>query len=80
VTRREEKSGLSRQPGYWPQWRGPNRNSVSTETGLLKEWPKEGPPLVWQVEGIGMGIASLVVAGGQIYTQGYIKDSLRFQV
>ena len=32
----------------WPQWRGPQRNGVSSETGLLKEWPKEGPRLVWQ--------------------------------
>ena len=30
----------------WPQWQGPERNAISKETGLLKEWPKDGPPLV----------------------------------
>ncbi len=29
--------------GDWPQWRGPNRDGISKETGLLKEWPKDGP-------------------------------------
>jgi hypothetical protein len=29
----------------WPQWQGPDRNAVSKETGLLKEWPKDGPSL-----------------------------------
>ena len=31
----------------WPQWRGPDRNGISPETGLLKTWPKAGPPLAW---------------------------------
>jgi hypothetical protein len=35
-----------RAPGHWPQWRGPGRTNVSLETGLLKNWPKDGPPLV----------------------------------
>jgi len=38
--------------GHWPQWRGPNRDNVSTETELLKEWPEDGPPLVWRAEGL----------------------------
>ena len=54
--------------GHWPQWRGPNRDNVSTETGLLKEWPEGGPPLVWRAEGIGEGIASVAVAGGRLFT------------
>ena len=33
----------------WPQWRGPNRDGISRETGLLQAWPKTGPPLVWTV-------------------------------
>ena len=32
----------------WPQWRGPNRDGISKETGLLKQWPADGPPLVWK--------------------------------
>jgi outer membrane protein assembly factor BamB len=58
----------------WPQWRGPNRDNVSAEVGLLKEWPEGGPPLVWRVEGIGTGIASIAVREGTIYALGYIGD------
>ena len=31
----------------WPQWRGPARDGTSRERGLLRQWPKEGPPLAW---------------------------------
>src|SRR5436190_23876437 len=51
----------------WPQWRGPNRDGCSSETGLLKEWPKEGPKLLWQVKGLGNGYATPSVAGGRVY-------------
>jgi outer membrane protein assembly factor BamB len=57
--------------GHWPQWRGPKRNNASTETGLLKQWPEGGPPLLWKVLGLGEGIASVSIAGGRIYTLGY---------
>jgi outer membrane protein assembly factor BamB len=56
--------------GHWPQWRGPKRDNVSTETGLLTEWPEAGPPLVWQVKGLGEGIHPVSVADGRIYTLG----------
>ena len=51
----------------WPQWQGPARNAVSKETGLLKEWPKDGPPLAWKVTGIGGGYSAPSIAGGQIF-------------
>lgn len=51
----------------WPQWQGPERNSVSKETGLLKEWPKEGPPLAWKVKGLGGGFSSPSITAGKIY-------------
>ena len=51
----------------WPQWRGPQRNGVSSETGLLKEWPKAGPRLVWQAKDIGDGYAAPSVVGNRIY-------------
>ena len=51
----------------WPQWRGPQRNGVSSETGLLKEWPKEGPKLLWQAKDIGDGYSTPSIAGGRIY-------------
>jgi outer membrane protein assembly factor BamB len=51
----------------WPQWRGLNRDGQSRETGLLKEWPKEGPKLLWQVNDLGKGYATPSVSGGRIY-------------
>jgi outer membrane protein assembly factor BamB len=51
----------------WPQWRGPNRDGVSQETGLLKEWPKDGPKLVWQAKDIGYGFSTPAVVGDRIY-------------
>jgi outer membrane protein assembly factor BamB len=50
-----------------PQWRGPQRNGVSQETGLLKEWPKQGPKLVWQVKDIGSGFSTPSIVGERIY-------------
>jgi outer membrane protein assembly factor BamB len=54
----------------WPQWQGPNRDAVSTETGLLKAWPKEGPPLLWRMEGLGKGFSSVAIVGQTLYTMG----------
>ena len=51
----------------WPQWRGPLRNGVSPETGLLQEWPKEGPKLLWQLQDMGDGYATPAVVGNRIY-------------
>ena len=58
----------------WPQWRGPNRDGVSKETGLLKQWPAEGPPLVWKASGAGRGYSSFSVANGRLYTMGLRGD------
>jgi outer membrane protein assembly factor BamB len=55
----------------WPQWRGPERNGVSKETGLLKEWPQGGPTLLWKVSGIGTGYGTPSVASGLLYGMGY---------
>ena len=52
----------------WPQFRGPNRDGKSAETGLLKKWPEGGPKLLWSVEGLGIGFSSVAVANGFIYT------------
>lgn len=54
----------------WPTFRGADRTAVSNETGLLKEWPEGGPPLVWQGSGAGRGYAELAIADGRIYTLG----------
>jgi outer membrane protein assembly factor BamB len=54
----------------WPQWRGPNRDGVSKETGLLKQWPEAGPPLAWKVAGAGRGYSSFAASKGRLYTMG----------
>ena len=51
----------------WPQWQGPDRNGMSEETGLLKEWPKEGPPLAWKIKGLGGGYSAPSIAAGRIF-------------
>ena len=58
----------------WPQFRGLNRDGKSPETGLLKEWPAEGPRLLWQAEGLGLGYTSPAVAGGMVYVNGIVGD------
>src|SRR5215217_1024630 len=54
----------------WPQWRGPRRDGVSSESGLLKQWPPNGPPLAWQIKGAGDGYSSFAVAGGRLFSLG----------
>jgi outer membrane protein assembly factor BamB len=54
----------------WPQWHGPNRDNISAETGLLKEWPSGGPKLVWTTRGLGSGYGSLSIKGDRVYVQG----------
>ena len=56
--------------GNWPQWRGPNRDGRSPEMGLLDKWTQDGPPLLWQAEGLGSGYSSVAIAGGKIFTLG----------
>ncbi len=58
----------------WPQWRGPNRDGRSPETGLLQSWPEGGPPLAWRATGLGGGFSSVSVAGGRIFTLGDLDD------
>ena len=57
----------------WPQWRGPDRDGKSAETGLLQEWPEGGPPLAWKASGLGAGYASVSIAGGRIFTMGDLE-------
>ena len=54
----------------WPQWRGPERNGVSNETGLLDRWPAGGPPLLWRIDGLGEGYGTVAVVDGSLYVQG----------
>jgi outer membrane protein assembly factor BamB len=54
----------------WPQFRGPDRDGVAKESGLLKAWPEGGPPLAWTATGLGGGYSSVSVAGDRVYTLG----------
>jgi len=56
----------------WPQFRGPNRDGKSVETGLLTHWPAEGPELLWSVTDIGKGFSHVSVAKGLVYVTGLI--------
>jgi len=51
----------------WPQWRGPGRDGISKETGLLQDWPAEGPPLLWQRTELGDGYSTPAVVGESMY-------------
>ena len=54
----------------WPQWQGADRTRTSKETGLLKEWPASGLPVVWTANGLGEGYGSMAVAGDRVFVQG----------
>jgi outer membrane protein assembly factor BamB len=54
----------------WPQWRGPHRDGISAETGLLDSWPAGGPRLLWKSQSLGEGYSSFAVVGDRLYTQG----------
>ena len=54
----------------WPQWRGPRRDAVSEEKGLLQSWPAGGPKVAWQASGLGTGYSSVVVGRGRLLTMG----------
>jgi outer membrane protein assembly factor BamB len=67
-------TALAQSAASWPQWRGPNRDGISKETGLLKQWPAEGPPLAWKASGAGRGYSSFSMANGKLYTMGLRGD------
>ena len=59
----------------WGQFRGPRRDGISTESGIAKEWPSGGPPLLWKATGIGGGYSSVSVAGKFVFTMGDVGNS-----
>ncbi|HJS24552.1 MAG TPA: PQQ-binding-like beta-propeller repeat protein [Pyrinomonadaceae bacterium] len=67
-------AALAQSAANWPQWRGPNRDGISKETGLLKQWPEGGPPLAWKVTGAGRGYSSFSISNGKLYTMGLRGD------
>jgi outer membrane protein assembly factor BamB len=59
----------------WPQWRGPDRTGLSSETGLLQSWPKGGPEKEWIFKDAGIGYAGLAMVDGTLYTLGARGES-----
>lgn len=59
----------------WNQWRGPKRDGLSPDTGLLKTWPSAGPAVVWKTAGIGGGFSTVSIQGDRIYTMGDVGDA-----
>lgn len=55
------------------QWRGPNRDGIYTETGLMKKWPDAGPKLLWHYDELGDGHTSAAVTGTSVFTSGMIN-------
>lgn len=53
----------------WPQWRGPNRDGISSEKGWSSAWPKDGPKQLWKIS-VGVGYSSVAVSNGRVYTMG----------
>ncbi len=54
----------------WPQWRGPNRDDVSLDKGLLQKWPENGPKLLWTYENAGAGYSAPAIVGDRLYCMG----------
>jgi outer membrane protein assembly factor BamB len=59
--------------GSWVGWRGPKRDDLSPETGLIDSFPETGPPIKWHVDGMGAGYSSVAIDAGRIFTLGSLK-------
>lgn len=65
----------SGEPG-WPQWRGPKRDGICEEKGLLQTWPEGGPKPCWHSAGLGKGYSAPVISGERIFLAGDVQDDL----
>ena len=67
-------AGIAADGPFWPRFHGPKGDNISTDTGLLKSWPEDGPKLLWQANKIGAGYATVSLADGLIHTAGDVDD------
>ncbi len=67
-------SGAVSQAEDWPQFRGPNRDAISQETGLLRTWPEDGPKVLWRTE-VCEGYSSPAIVGGRVYINDYDREA-----
>ncbi len=73
----KEPEGLIASPEPdWPQWRGPRRDGIWDEKGLLPSWPEGGPKLVWKIGGLGRGWSSPIVLHNTLYITGDMEEDL----
>ncbi len=61
----------------WPQFRGPARDGRSAETGLLHQWPAEGPPLLWEIKDAGLGFSCGAIVADRLITMG-MRDGAEY--
>lgn len=65
------------QAADWPQWRGPDRDGISKETGIVDQFGASGPKVLWEAK-VGLGFSSFVAGGGKVYATGHAdgKDTV----
>jgi len=68
------RPGAAATAAEWPQWRGPDRTGVSSETGLMKSFPSEGPKLAWTFKDAGNGYSGVAVVDGTVFAAGSASD------
>lgn len=68
--------GVAAKAAGWSQWRGPVRDGICPETGLLTAWPEKGPSLLWTANGIGRGFSAPVIGGSLIFITGDANEKL----
>jgi len=57
----------------WPNFRGPDHNGISTETGWVRDWSASAPKIIWKAK-VGLGFSAITVADGKAYTTGNTRD------
>jgi len=67
-------AGEIRETSDWPQFHGPARDSICRDRGLLRQWPEDGPALLWTLEGLGRGYSTVSIAAGKLFTMGDLPD------
>jgi len=72
----EKKAGSGSAAGQWPAFRGPNADGISPDSGLLKEWPSDGPPKLWTYKDAGMGYSGFSIVDGKLFTMGTRGDDV----
>jgi outer membrane protein assembly factor BamB len=68
-------TGCSKRDNNFSEWRGPNRQGIFYETGLLKSWPETGPEMLWSFEGLGAGHSNVSIGHNRLFVNG-MPDTL----